>query len=55
MGHASEILDQTKAASLRYKEVAVNIYYSAHSLTKGQSSWNALTIASQILMAKIVK
>jgi glycosyltransferase involved in cell wall biosynthesis len=55
MGHASEILDQSKAASLRYKEVPVNIYYSPHSLTKGQSSWNALAITFQILIAKIVK
>jgi glycosyltransferase involved in cell wall biosynthesis len=55
MGHASEILDQSKAASLHYKEVPVNIYYSPHSLSKGQSSWNALAITFQILIAKIVK
>jgi glycosyltransferase involved in cell wall biosynthesis len=53
MAHASEILDQIKKAGWRYKEVPVNIYYSPYSLTKGQSPWNALRIASQILIKKI--
>ncbi|MBV7327894.1 glycosyltransferase family 2 protein [Chloroflexi bacterium TSY] len=55
MAHASEILDQIHLAQLRYKEVPVNIYYSEYSLEKGQSSWNALRIATQILINRTVK
>jgi glycosyltransferase involved in cell wall biosynthesis len=53
MAHASEILDQIKQAHWRFKEVPVNIYYSAHSRAKGQSSWNALAIAFQVLFKRI--
>ena len=48
MAHASEILDQLRVRKLSFKEVPVNVYYSAHSLEKGQSSWNALRIAIQM-------
>ncbi len=53
MAHASEILEQLKTRRLRFKEVPVNVYYSAHSLEKGQSSWNALRIALQMIYKKI--
>lgn len=55
MGHASEILDQVKMSGLRYIEVPVNIYYSQYSLSKGQSSWNAIKLAMQIIIEKITK
>lgn len=53
MGHASEILDLIKAAGWRYREVPVTITYSRYSLEHGQSSWNALTIAAQLLLKRI--
>lgn len=52
MGHASEILDQAYQAELRIREVPVNIYYSPYSLNKGQSSWNAIRTAAEILLEK---
>jgi hypothetical protein len=55
MGHASEILDQIKIKKLSYREVPVTIIYSRHSLSKGQSSWNAIKIASEFLYRKIIK
>ena len=55
MAHASEVLDQIKKAGWRYREIPVNIYYSRYSLGKGQSSLNALKIASQILLKKLAK
>jgi len=53
MAHASEILDQIAAHHWRYREVPVTIRYSAETLAKGQSSWNALRIAGQILMERL--
>lgn len=55
MAHASEILDQIKNGKWRYKEIPVTIYYSPYSLTKGQSSLNALKIASQVLIKRLAK
>jgi glycosyltransferase involved in cell wall biosynthesis len=55
MGHASELLDQIKVGGLRYKEVPVTITYSEHSLSRGQSSWNALVIGTQMLVKKASK
>lgn len=55
MAHASEILDQIKEGGWRYKEIPVRVRYSDYSLAKGQSSWNALKIASQVLIRKIAR
>lgn len=55
MGHASEILDQIKVLGLTYQEIPVNVYYSSYSLGKGQSSWNAVRIAFQMLLGRAVK
>ena len=52
MAHASEILDQISQHGWRYREVPVDIYYSDHSLAKGQSSWNALKIGLDILFRR---
>jgi len=55
MAHASEILDEVQAHGLRYVEVPVTIRYTAESLAKGQSSWNALRIVGQLLMGRLVR
>jgi glycosyltransferase involved in cell wall biosynthesis len=55
MAHASEILDQIRAHHLRYEECPVTITYSAHTLAKGQSSWNSVRIVAQLIMAKLVR
>jgi glycosyltransferase involved in cell wall biosynthesis len=55
MAHASEILDRIHVLGLRYEEVPVTIRYSADSLAKGQSSWNALRIAGQLLLGRFVR
>lgn len=55
MAHASEILDEIKRRELRYEEVPVTIRYTAATLAKGQSSWNAVRIAWQFLVGRAVK
>jgi glycosyltransferase involved in cell wall biosynthesis len=52
MAHASEILDEICRLKLRFLEVPVTIRYSAATLEKGQSSWNAVRIAWQFLVGK---
>lgn len=53
MAHASEILDQVRAHGWRYREVGVTVRYSAYSLAKGQTSWNAVRIAAQLMLEKL--
>jgi glycosyltransferase involved in cell wall biosynthesis len=53
--HASELLDQVRAADLRLREVPVTVRYTADTLAKGQSSWNALKIAVQLLLGRFVR
>ena len=55
MAHASEILDQIRQHRLRYEEVPVTIHYTAATLAKGQSSWNALKIVGKLLLGRIVR
>jgi len=55
MAHASEILDRIREHELRFVEVPVTIHYTADTLAKGQSSWNAARIASQLLLGRMVK
>ena len=38
-----------------YREVPVTIRYTSATLAKGQSSWNAVRIAWQFLIGKVVK
>lgn len=54
MAHASEILDQIRARGLRYGEAPVTIRYSAETMAKGQSSWNALRIVTQLFLGRMV-
>jgi glycosyltransferase involved in cell wall biosynthesis len=53
MAHASEIFDQIRLHGWRYKEVPVTIRYTEYSLSKGQTSWDALRIAFQVLLEKL--
>ena len=55
MAHASEILDEIRVQGLRYVEVPVTIRYSAATLAKGQSSWNAVRVAWQFLIGKVIR
>lgn len=55
MAHASEILDEIRVQGLRHVEVPVTIRYSAATLEKGQSSWNAVRVVWQFLIGKIVR
>jgi glycosyltransferase involved in cell wall biosynthesis len=55
MAHASEILDQIRALGLRYCEVPVTIRYSADTLAKGQSSWNAIRILLDLALGRLVR
>jgi hypothetical protein len=55
MAHASEILDQVREHGLRYQEVPVTIRYSAETTAKGQSSWNAVSIVTQLLLGRLVR
>ena len=55
MAHASELLDQLRVHGLRYQEVPVTIRYTAATLAKGQGSWNALRIASQLLLDRWIR
>jgi glycosyltransferase involved in cell wall biosynthesis len=53
MAHASEIYDQIRLHGWRYQEVPVTIRYTKYSLAKGQTSWDALRIAFQVLLEKL--
>jgi polyprenyl-phospho-N-acetylgalactosaminyl synthase len=55
MAHASEILDEVRRNGFRYQEVPVTVRYTAGTLAKGQSSWNAVRVAWQFLVGKVVK
>jgi glycosyltransferase involved in cell wall biosynthesis len=54
MAHASEILDRIRQENLTFCEVPVTIRYSAETRLKGQSSWNALKIAGQLLLGRMI-
>lgn len=55
MEHASEILEQIMRHKLRYLEIPVTIKYTPYSLHHGQSSWNAVNIAFQMLKNKLLR
>lgn len=55
MAHASELLDQVRDRRLPYCEMPVTICYSEETLAKGQSSWNAVRIAAQFLLGRMVQ
>lgn len=55
MAHASEILDQIRQHRLRYVEVPVTIRYTAETLAKGQGSMQAVKIAGELLLGRMIK
>ena len=55
MAHASEILDEIRRHRLRFVEVPVRVVYTAESLAKGQSSWNALKIFGQLVLGRVIR
>jgi glycosyltransferase involved in cell wall biosynthesis len=55
MAHASEILDRIHLHRLRFVEVPVTVRYSRETLAKGQSSWNAVRIAGELLLGRFVR
>jgi polyprenyl-phospho-N-acetylgalactosaminyl synthase len=55
MAHASEILDQIRVHGLDFCEVPVTIRYSAATLAKGQSSWNAFRIVGQLVLGRLIR
>ena len=54
MEHASEILENIAKHKLKYVEVPVNIVYTDYSLSKGQSSLNAIKIFFKMLFKKLM-
>lgn len=55
MAHNSQIIDQIAVHGLRYVERGVTVRYTEYSKSKGQSSWNALKIARDVLINKLVR
>lgn len=53
--HASEIIERIGELGLRYAEVPVTIIYTDYSRSKGQSMINAINIAFDALLRKVVK
>jgi len=55
MAHASELIDQVRRSGLPFAEVAVRIRYSDYSRAKGQSSGNAIRIALDYLVDRVLR
>jgi polyprenyl-phospho-N-acetylgalactosaminyl synthase len=53
MSHASELLHQIATSGLNYVEVPVTIHYSAYSLAKGQSLFDALLIVLDLFARRL--
>jgi glycosyltransferase involved in cell wall biosynthesis len=53
MAHASEILHQVAGSGLRYVETPVTIHYSAYSLAKGQTLFDALLIVLDLFARRL--
>jgi hypothetical protein len=55
MTHASEIIDRIREYDFKYIEEPVKIKYTEYSLSKGQSAINAINIAFDSSLNKIIK
>ncbi len=53
MAHASEILHQVATSGLKYVETPVTIHYSAYSLAKGQTLFDALLIILDLFARRL--
>ncbi|QIM21464.1 glycosyltransferase family 2 protein [Phycicoccus sp. HDW14] len=50
MAHASELVEQIGALSVRYGESPVHILYTDYSRSKGQSLWNSVNILVELIL-----
>jgi len=55
MAHASEILHQVAGSGLKYVEAPVTIHYSAYSLAKGQSAFDAIMIVLDLFARRLYR
>ena len=55
MAHASEIIDSIRQSGLPFREIPVQIRYTAYSLAKGQSLRDAVRIVSQYFVGRVVR
>ena len=53
MAHASEIVEQIRAAGLRWTEAPVTVRYTDYSMAKGQRSSAAVRIVVDLLVARL--
>jgi glycosyltransferase involved in cell wall biosynthesis len=53
MAHASEIVEQIRAAGLRWTEAPVTVRYTDYSLAKGQRSSASVRIVVDLLVARL--
>lgn len=52
--HNTEILEETIRNGLRYREVPVRVYYTPYSLSRGQSSLDAIKIVWDLIKGKVL-
>jgi polyprenyl-phospho-N-acetylgalactosaminyl synthase len=55
MAHASEIIEYIGKRGFVYKEIPVTISYTDYSRSKGQSLLNAVNVAFDVLVKKVIK
>ena len=55
MAYASQLIEEVNKQKIRLSEVPVNINYTDYSLSKWQSSWNALNIALRFIWNKFFR
>ena len=55
MAHASEIISQLRKHDMAIREIPVRIVYTEYSMTKGQSSLNAINILFDLVIGRFLK
>jgi polyprenyl-phospho-N-acetylgalactosaminyl synthase len=55
MAHASEIISQLTQNGMVIREIPIQVHYTDYSLSKGQSSSNAINIALDLIIGKFLK
>ena len=55
MAHASEIISQLREHKMVIREVPVQIHYTEYSMSKGQSSLNAINILVDLVVGRFLK
>lgn len=54
MAHASELIDFVRQCGFAFQEIPVRVRYTKYSMAKGQSSRNAIRIALQYLLGRMM-